>query len=109
MGMIINFNKYKSNDKTEVNTMDNKNIVDLTQEQIEQKASELLARYNLDETPVNLYDICNRLGIKKVDIEFKKYDGDYILGGIKRYNEDDIKIFVNDKDGYERQRFTIMK
>ncbi len=107
MGMIINFNKYKSNDKTEVNTMDNKNIVDLTQEQIEQKASELLARYNLDETPVNLYDICNRLGIKKVDIEFKKYDGDYILGGIKRYNEDDIKIFVNDKDGYERQRFTI--
>lgn len=37
MGMIINFNKYKSNDKTEVNTMDNKNIVDLTQEQIEQK------------------------------------------------------------------------
>ena len=107
MGMIINFNKYKLNDKTEVNTMDNKNIVDLTQEQIEQKASELLAIYNLDETPVNLYDICNRLGIKKVDIEFKKYDGDYILGGIKRYNEDDIKIFVNDKDGYERQRFTI--
>ena len=107
MGMIINFNKYKLNNKTEVNTMDNKNIVDLTQEQIEQKASELLAIYNLDETPVNLYDICNRLGIKKVDIEFKKYDGDYILGGIKRYNEDDIKIFVNDKDGYERQRFTI--
>lgn len=105
--MIINFNKYSQKHKKEVNTMNNKNIVDLTQEQIEEKASELIAQYSLDETPVNLYDVCNRLGIKKVDIEFKKYDGDYILGGIKRYDKDNVKIFVNEKDGYERQRFTI--
>lgn len=76
-------------------------------EEIEKKASELLDLYELNQVPVNLYELCNRLNISISNTKFKEFENDYIVGAIKKDDNGNVKIYINKEDSLNRNRFTI--
>ena len=77
------------------------------QPDIEKKAQELLDLHELNQVPVNLYELCDRLNITVSNVKFKEYKDDYIMGAIKKESNDNIKIYINKNDSINRKRFTM--
>lgn len=81
--------------------------LEMNLDEIERKASELLDLYELNQVPVNLYELCNRLNISVSNTKFKEYENDYIVGAIKKDDDGNVKIYINKDDSINRNRFTI--
>lgn len=100
---IINFNDYKR----KLGYSMNANIDIKDSYQIEDKAEKLLEKYGVDKAPVNLFELCNREGIKLSNVKFKNYKDDYIAGAIKKDKEGKTKIYINKEENLDKKRFVI--
>lgn len=111
---VININDYKRKVGNKMkNDIAVKNIDSITQpfdiniDEIEKKAKDLLELHELNQVPVNLFELCDRLGIQLSNTKFKEYKNDYIIGAIKKESDGKIKIYINKEDSLNRNRFTI--
>lgn len=79
----------------------------MSQQDIEKKAIELLNMHELNQVPVNLFELCDRLNISISNTKFKEYENDYIVGAIKKESNGNVKIYINKDDSISRNRFTM--
>lgn len=97
MGKVIYLNKFLKNNKTRGSKMS-----------IDKKARTILEKFDLLELPVDPLKLANIENIDVYNANFKKIGKeDYVLGAIKKDENKKISIYVNEKDTYNRRRFTI--
>lgn len=68
--------------------------------------NKILEEYTDGSFPVDPVIIAQKIGIPITQVNFKKLNGDKVLGGIKK-NHQKISIYVNANDSMIRKRFTI--
>ncbi len=70
-------------------------------------AKKILEKYDLLELPVDPFKLARIENIDIYNASFKKMDGDYVLGAIQKDENEDISIYINERDPYTRKRFTL--
>lgn len=104
MGKVVYIEKFNN---TGGRTMKNNNIIRYDKQTIELMAHDVLESYDICELPVDPISIAHKLGVKVFERSFNPFNGDTVSGAIRKDEENNISIFVNKSDSYERQRFTI--
>lgn len=74
--------------------------------ELEFKASEVLFNHDMYKIPVNLLKIAKDCGIEVLEADFEKMGQENISGAI-RYKDNKFSILLNEKNSYERKRFTL--
>ena len=96
MGKVIYIEKFNKDTKRKgvVINMDN-------------LAKNILEKYDLLELPVDPFKLARIENIDIYNASFKKMDGDYVLGAIHKDENENISIYINERDAYTRKRFTL--
>ena len=98
MGKVIYFNKFYKDTKRKGGTMSM---------HIDNLAKSILEKYDLLELPVDPFKLAHIENIDIYNANFKKLDQDYVLGAIQKDKNENISIYINERDAYTRRRFTL--
>ena len=74
-----------------------------------ERASDLLKRHEITNIPVDIEEICRREGIDVSVVDMSRVEAEHggDISGALLVTSDNRDIIVNEKDIFERQRFTI--